>query len=132
MLIVLDLIFRYFNQNIRTEWLYALNISIFGLSFLLSLYVFKKILDLDKDLPILFYTLIKLYFLCLSSCDTCAPRASSTDRAPRRRQLRAGRRCRPSPRRWTSRRRGLSCNGRKPSPSATKKSHRGSREDQAR
>ena len=54
------LLFQFFNQKIRSEILYAINIFLFGLSFLLSLYIFIKILNLDKDLPLFFYTLIKL------------------------------------------------------------------------
>ena len=52
------LLFQFFNQ-IRSEILYAINIFLFGLSFLLSLYIFIKILNLDNDLPLFFYTLIK-------------------------------------------------------------------------
>ncbi len=54
------LIFQFFNQKIRSEILYAINIFLFGLSFLLSLYIFIKILNLDNDLPLFFYTFIKL------------------------------------------------------------------------
>ena len=54
------LLFQFFNQKIRSEILYAINIFLFGLSFLLSLNIFIKILNLDKDLPLFFYTLIKL------------------------------------------------------------------------
>ena len=54
------LLFQFFNQKIRSEILYAVNIFLFGLSFLLSLYIFIKILNLDKDLPLFFYSLIKL------------------------------------------------------------------------
>ena len=54
------LLFQFFNQKIRSEILYAFNIFLFGLSFLLSLYIFIKILNLDKDLPLFFYSLIKL------------------------------------------------------------------------
>ena len=34
------LLFQFFNQKIRSEILYAVNIFLFGLSFLLSLYIF--------------------------------------------------------------------------------------------
>ncbi len=54
------LLFQFFNQKLRSEILYAINIFLFGISFLLSLYIFVKILNLDKDLPLFFYTLIKL------------------------------------------------------------------------
>ena len=54
------LIFQFFNQKIRTEFLYALNVFLFGVTFILSLYVFIKILNLDKDLPLFFYPLIKI------------------------------------------------------------------------
>ena len=54
------LLFQFFNQKIRFEILYVFNIFLFGLSFLLSLYIFMKILNLDKDLPLFFYNLIKL------------------------------------------------------------------------
>ena len=54
------LLFQFFNQKIRSEILYAVNIFLFGLSFILSLYIFIKILNLDKDLPLFFYSLIKL------------------------------------------------------------------------
>ena len=53
------LLFQFFSQKIRIEFLYALNIFLFGLTFFLSLCIFMKILDLDKDLPLFFYTLIK-------------------------------------------------------------------------
>ena len=48
------------DKKIRTEILYAINIFLFGLSFLLSLYIFSKILNLDNDLPLFFYNFIKL------------------------------------------------------------------------
>ena len=54
------LLFQFFNQKIRSEILYGVNIFLFGLSFLLSIYIFIKILNLDKDLPLFFYSLIKL------------------------------------------------------------------------
>ncbi len=54
------LLFQFGYQKIRSEILYAINIFLCGLSFLLSLYIFIKILNLDKDLPLFFYTLIKL------------------------------------------------------------------------
>ncbi len=54
------LLLQFFNKKIRTEFLYALNIFLYVLSFALSLYIFLKILNLNKDLPLLFYTLIKL------------------------------------------------------------------------
>ena len=54
------LLFQFFNQKIRSEILYAINIFLFGLSFLLSLYIFIKILNLDNDLPLFFYNFIKL------------------------------------------------------------------------
>ena len=53
------LLFLFFNKKIRTEFLYALNIVLFGLAFLMSLYIFIKIMNLDKDLPLFFYKLIK-------------------------------------------------------------------------
>ena len=54
------LIFQFFNQKIRIEFLYALNIFLFVVTFILSLYIFIKILNLDKDLPLFFYPLIKI------------------------------------------------------------------------
>ncbi len=54
------LLFQFFNQKIRSEILYSINILLFGFSFLLSLYIFIKILNLDKDLPLFFFTLYKL------------------------------------------------------------------------
>ena len=54
------LLFQFFYKKIRSEISYAINIFLFGLSFLLSLYIFIKILNLDNDLPLFFYTLIKL------------------------------------------------------------------------
>ena len=54
------LLFQFFNKKIRSEILYAINIFLFCLSFLLSLYIFIKILNLDNDLPLFFYSLIKL------------------------------------------------------------------------
>ena len=52
--------FQFFNPKIRSEILYAINIFLFCFSFLLSIYIFIKILNLDNDLPLFFYTLIKL------------------------------------------------------------------------
>ena len=43
----------------KTLFLYTLNIFLYSLSLGLSLFVFFKILNLDKDLPLYFYTLIK-------------------------------------------------------------------------
>ena len=54
------LLFQFFNQKIRSEILYAINIFLFSLSFLLSIYIFIKILNLNNDQPLFFYTLIKL------------------------------------------------------------------------
>ena len=54
------LLFLFFSQKIRSEILYAINIVLFSLFFLLSIYTFIKILNLDNDLPLFFYTLIKL------------------------------------------------------------------------
>ena len=54
------LLFQFFNQKIRSEILYAFNIFLFSLSFLLSSYIFIKILNLQNDLPLFFYTFIKL------------------------------------------------------------------------
>ncbi len=53
------LLFQFFNQNLKTELLFVINIIIYGLSFLLSLFIFIKILNLDKDIPLFFFTLIK-------------------------------------------------------------------------
>ena len=47
------------NQKIRTDFLYALNIFLIGLTFFFGLYIFFKILNLDKDLPLFLYPLIK-------------------------------------------------------------------------
>ncbi len=54
------LLFQFFNKKIRSEILYVINIFLCGLSFLLSLYIFIKILNLDNDLPLFYYTFIKL------------------------------------------------------------------------
>ena len=54
------LLFQFFNQKIRSEILYAINILLLGLCFFLSLYIFIKILNLDNDLPLFFYSIIKL------------------------------------------------------------------------
>ena len=53
------LLFQFFNHKIRTGLLYSLSIFLFGLTFILSLYIFFKIINLDKDLPLFFYSLIK-------------------------------------------------------------------------
>ena len=53
------LLFQFFNQNLKVELLYVINIIIYGFCFLLSLFIFIKILNLDKDIPLFFFTLIK-------------------------------------------------------------------------
>ncbi len=51
--------FQFFSQKVRTEYIFAFNIFLFSLTFVLSLYIFFKILNLNKDTPLFFYTLIK-------------------------------------------------------------------------
>ncbi len=53
------LLFQFSSKKIKTEFLYALHIILIAISFILSLYVFFKILNLDKDVPQYFYTLLK-------------------------------------------------------------------------
>ena len=53
------LLFQFFSQKIKTVFLHALNIFLLSLAFLLSLRIFMKILDLDKNLPLYFYILAK-------------------------------------------------------------------------
>ena len=53
------LLFQFFNQNLKKELLYVINIIIYSFSFLLSLFIFIKVLNLDKDIPLFFFTLIK-------------------------------------------------------------------------
>ena len=57
------LLFQFFSKKIRTEFLHTLNILLFFLTFILSIYIFAKILDLDKDLPVFLYTLIKFDYV---------------------------------------------------------------------
>ena len=53
------LLYQFFSQKIKTVILHALNIFLLSLAFLLSLCIFMKILDLDKNLPLYFYILAK-------------------------------------------------------------------------
>ena len=53
------LIFQFPKLKIKAEFLYALNILLTSFSFIISIYIFLKILNLDKDLPVFFYPLLK-------------------------------------------------------------------------
>ncbi len=53
------LLLQFFSKKIRAEFLYALNFFLIGIAFILSLYIFIKILNLNKDLPLFFYTILK-------------------------------------------------------------------------
>ncbi len=52
-------IFQFLSQKVRTEYIFAFHIFLFILTFVLSLYIFFKILNLNTDLPLFFITLIK-------------------------------------------------------------------------
>ena len=54
------LIFQFPKLRIKAKIIHALNISLISLSNILSIYIFFKILNLDKDLPIFFYPLLKI------------------------------------------------------------------------
>ena len=53
-------LFQFFSQKIKTGNLYALNYFLCTLNFSLSIYIFIKILNLNTDLPLFFFTLIKV------------------------------------------------------------------------
>ena len=53
-------LFQFFSQKIKTGNLYALNYFLCTLNFSLGIYIFIKILNLNTDLPLFFFTLIKV------------------------------------------------------------------------
>ena len=54
------LLFQFFSQKIKTGNLYAFNYFLCTLNFSLSIYIFIKILNLNTDLPLFFFKLIKI------------------------------------------------------------------------
>ena len=52
--------FQFFSQKIKTGYLYAFNYFLSTLNFSLSIYIFIKILNLNTDLPLFFFKLIKV------------------------------------------------------------------------
>ena len=53
------LIFQFFSNKIRADYIHLFNVLLYCITLILSLYVFIKILKLDKDLPLFYYTLLK-------------------------------------------------------------------------
>ena len=53
-------LFQFFSQKIKTGIINALNYFLCTLNFSLSLYIYVKILNLNTDLPLFFFTLIKI------------------------------------------------------------------------
>lgn len=53
-------LFQFFSQKIKTGSLYTLNYFLCILNFSLSIYIYIKILNLNTDLPLFFFTLIKV------------------------------------------------------------------------
>ena len=53
------LLFQFLKEKIRIRILYGINILLYLFTFFLSVYIFLKILNLDNDLPLIFYPLIE-------------------------------------------------------------------------
>ena len=53
------LFFQFFSKKVKIGYLYTFNFFLYSLNFNLSLYIFFKILNLNKDLPLYFLKLIK-------------------------------------------------------------------------
>lgn len=54
------LLFQFFSQKIKTGNLYAFNYLLCTLNFSLSIYIFIKILNLNTDLPLFFFKILKV------------------------------------------------------------------------
>ncbi len=54
------LLFQFFSQKIKTGNLYAFNYLLSTLNFSLSIYIFIKILNLNTDLPLFFFKILKV------------------------------------------------------------------------
>ena len=54
------LLFQFLNQKIKTGNLYAFNYLLCTLNFSLSIYIFIKILNLNTDLPLFFFKILKV------------------------------------------------------------------------